>query len=505
LSTTNALTVTNLTVDTWYRVKVTNGTCTVSSTPVKITVSKVAKAGTINSASSVCTGGDITFISSAYTGSSIQWEVSTTSATSGFAPIADANQLSFTMNAVSYAPLSKFYVRNVVTSGNCTIARSAVKPITVNPFAFAGPVIGGGTICSGANVTMRLTGYIGAVQWQSSTDGINYFNRPSGSSTHTASNITVDTYLRAKVTSGACSVVYSNVVKYTIGTATAGSLVAANTTVCKGSGTTLTLTGSDGTIKWLKSFNWTATSPTWTTINSTATTLATGNLSVSTAYKAEVTIGSCSTLTSEVVPVLVYASSLAKTITANVTSPSGTTSALAICTTSSTPKELTIGANSIGAIQWQRSSTSATTGFTDITDATGTRYIITNPTEGANYFRAKFTNSCGVSVFGTAFRVYYKACTPTKATTSSEFSKAPFAVVSYPNPFSNNFNLNVTSPSSEKVSVVVYDMIGRVLEKHLENVSEINSLAIGNNYPTGVYNIIVTQGMEVKTVRVIKK
>jgi len=48
-------------------------------------------------------------------------------------------------------------------------------------------------------------------------------------------------------------------------------------------------------------------------------------------------------------------------------------------------------------------------------------------------------------------------------------------------------------------------MIGRLLEKHQENVSEINTLKIGNNYPAGVYNVIVTQGLEVKTVRVIKK
>jgi hypothetical protein len=166
---------------------------------------------------------------------------------------------------------------------------------------------------------------------------------------------------------------------------------------------------------------------------------------------------------------------------------------------------LTIGGGSIGAIQWQKSTSSSTSGFTDIADATATSYTVTNPTVGANYFRAKYTNSCGVSVFGTAFRVYYKECAPTKAITSVVTGKTSFAVVSYPNPFSNNFNLDVTSSSSEKVSVVVYDMIGRLLEKHLENVSEINTLEIGTNYPAGVYNVIVTQGLEVKTVRVIKK
>jgi hypothetical protein len=143
--------------------------------------------------------------------------------------------------------------------------------------------------------------------------------------------------------------------------------------------------------------------------------------------------------------------------------------------------------------------------FTDIVGETGTSYTVTNPTVGGNFFRAKFTNSCGVVVIGSAVKVYYKDCSPTKADTSVITSKTSFEVTTYPNPYTNNFNLNVTSPSSEIVSVVVYDMIGRVLENHQENVSEINTLEFGTNYPAGVYNVIVTQGMEVETLRVIKK
>jgi hypothetical protein len=392
----------------------------------------------------------------------------------------------------------------------------------VYPLSVSGTVTGGGTICSGANKSVAVSACTGAVQWQSSFDGINYVNVPTGlgtagfnytsgsdkgiSGTYFVSNITANTYFRVKVTSGVCSEVYSNAVQYTIGTtAVSGTLTATDETVCKGTGTTLTLTGSVGAIKWLKSTNWTAATPFWTAVTtSTSGTLATGILSVATAYKAEVTIGACSTETSQVVLVMVFAVPLAKTITANVTSPTGTTAALAICNTTIS-KVLTIGAESIGAIQWQKSTTSAILGFADIEGENATTYTVTNPAIGANYFRAKFTNSCGAFVYGAAFTVHYKDCNPTKVVENTVYGKSSFAVVSYPNPFTNNFNLDVTSSSSEKVSVVVYDMIGRMLEKHLENVSEINSLAIGNNYPTGVYNVIVTQGLEVKTVRVIKK
>jgi len=526
-STTTTFTASALAADTWYRAKVTNGACVDYTTPVKITVSKTAKAGvttvTTNGVvtTSVCIGGDITFTSAAYTGTAIQWEVSTTSTTTGFEPVFGATGTSFTMTNVTYAPLSKFYVRSVVTSGDCTLARSAVKTILVNPTSVGGTATGGGTICSGSNGTLKVAGYVGKIQWQSSADGTNYDNVPTGlatagtnytsgsatgiGATYLVTAITDDTYFRAKITSGACSEAYSNEVQYTIGTtASLGTLTATNETVCKGSGTTLTLSGSVGTIKWLKSTNWTTATPTWAAVTTLTTgTLATGNLTVSTAYKAEVTIGSCSTETSQVVPVMVFAAPLAKTITANVTSPSGASSALAIC--ASLSKTLTIGVGSIGAIQWQKSTTSSTLGFTDITDAIATSYTITNPTVGANYFRAKFTNSCGVFVYGAAFTLHYKDCAPVAKILSSVIATSTFDVVAYPNPSSTNFNLNITTSSAKNVEVKVYDMIGKLINKMEVSPSKVAGLQIGDRYPSGVYNVTVSQGTEVKTLRVIKQ
>jgi hypothetical protein len=81
-------------------------------------------------------------------------------------------------------------------------------------------------------------------------------------------------------------------------------------------------------------------------------------------------------------------------------------------------------------------------------------------------------------------------------------SSEALKVVTYPNPFTNNFNLNVTTTSSENVEMRVYDMMGRLIEKHQV---ESNTVEVGNSYPTGIYNVIVTQGKEMKTIRVIKK
>jgi hypothetical protein len=78
-------------------------------------------------------------------------------------------------------------------------------------------------------------------------------------------------------------------------------------------------------------------------------------------------------------------------------------------------------------------------------------------------------------------------------------------VVTYPNPFTENFNLNLTSLSEEKVTVMVYDMIGKLLERKEVVPGELTELQIGNNFASGVYNVIVSQGKNTKSLRVIKK
>ena len=505
---TATLTVTKTTLfpatGTQYRVLVT-GTCgNAKSDVAPLTILSTVKAGTISSTASVCVGSNITLTLGAYAGSSFQWQSAAT-ATGVFANIPGATGTTYTILGAT-ATINKSYRVIVTNSCASTSATTAIKTLTVNPTSVAGTVIGGGNVCSGSNGTLKVAGYVGTIQWQSSANGIDFLNVTGTAATFTASNIIADTYFRAKITSGLCSETYSNVVKYTIASAAiSGTLTASASTVCSGTGTTITLTGSVGSIKWWKSTNWTVAIPTWTAVTtSTSETLATGNLSVATAYKAEVTIGSCSTETSEVVPVLVYAAPLAKTITANTTTPTGATATLAICNTSSS-KVLTIGTGSNGAIQWQKSTTSATTGFADIANQTGISYVIMNPAIGVNYFRAKFTNSCGASVYGTAFTVYYKECAPTKTVKSNVTGKSSFGVVSYPNPFTNNFNLNVTSPSSENVKVSVYDMIGKLIYKNEVHLNAVSELQIGDNYPNGIYNVVVTQGKKSKTLRVIKR
>jgi hypothetical protein len=363
-----------------------------------------------------------------------------------------------------------------------------------------------------------LVGNVGTIQWQYSLDGVTFLNAPTASSipagftafsttstSATAANylvtaITATIFFRAKVSSGVCSAAYSNLLQCTLGTAaTAGTINSAATgAICKGTGTTLNLSGANGVITWEKSTNWSAATPTWTATTNHTTSLATGNLTLSTAYRAKVTIGTCSTVYSNFVTVVLIAAPIAKAITVNTTAPSGATSAAAICTNSTLPKILTEGVGYVGTIQWQSSTTSTTTGFADILGEIGVSYTIANPAIGANYYRVKLTNSCGISVYSAVRTLYYKSCTP-------KMVNREFDVVAYPNPYTENFNMSVTTSSDDTVGVSIYDMTGRLIEKRDGSPTEVSEVQVGTNFPSGVYTIVVIQGIETKTLRVIKR
>jgi len=90
-------------------------------------------------------------------------------------------------------------------------------------------------------------------------------------------------------------------------------------------------------------------------------------------------------------------------------------------------------------------------------------------------------------------------------TRQAETAVSVFDVKAYPNPYADTFKLDMNTSGEDTVEVKVYDMIGRQMEATILNVSDLDTKEIGNQYPSGVYNIIVTQGENVKTLRVIKR
>jgi hypothetical protein len=79
----------------------------------------------------------------------------------------------------------------------------------------------------------------------------------------------------------------------------------------------------------------------------------------------------------------------------------------------------------------------------------------------------------------------------------------PFNVKAYPNPANYQFTLVVEGGSAEKVDVVLYDVLGRTV-KHIES-KDGQPIVFGEELPTGAYFTIVSQGVNQKTVRLIKQ
>ncbi len=74
----------------------------------------------------------------------------------------------------------------------------------------------------------------------------------------------------------------------------------------------------------------------------------------------------------------------------------------------------------------------------------------------------------------------------------------------YPNPSSDNFNLQITSDDKSPVDIRVYDVTGKevLVKNNVEATSQIN---FGNDLKAGIYLLRITQGDLNKTLRIIKQ
>lgn len=92
-----------------------------------------------------------------------------------------------------------------------------------------------------------------------------------------------------------------------------------------------------------------------------------------------------------------------------------------------------------------------------------------------------------------------------KSSNGITVKSANLKVKPYPNPFSETFSLDFSEANAEAVEIRVYDMIGKLLEVRSFQPSDVSSQRLGSVLPTGVYNLIITQGDQVKAFKVIKR
>ncbi|MBC7523716.1 MAG: T9SS type A sorting domain-containing protein, partial [Flavobacterium sp.] len=80
-----------------------------------------------------------------------------------------------------------------------------------------------------------------------------------------------------------------------------------------------------------------------------------------------------------------------------------------------------------------------------------------------------------------------------------------FSAVAYPNPFDTNVYVDIKSQTSDPVEIIAYDMLGRTIETMKVDLTNNSIIEIGNNYPVGVYTIVVKQQDNIQNIRVIKR
>ena len=181
----------------------TSGTeCSIASESGTISVSSMTQSGTITGGgNSVCTGTNSTTLNLINSVGTIQWQSSNDSL--NYSNISGAGNTSFLVSNLT----TKKYYRANVKSGYCPALNAVPTFINVNLASVAGSISQTQPVCKGSNVSILLSNSLGSIQWQSSTDNIN-FNDLAGevNSTLSINNILDTTYFRVKVKNGVCNV-----------------------------------------------------------------------------------------------------------------------------------------------------------------------------------------------------------------------------------------------------------------------------------------------------------
>ncbi len=74
----------------------------------------------------------------------------------------------------------------------------------------------------------------------------------------------------------------------------------------------------------------------------------------------------------------------------------------------------------------------------------------------------------------------------------------------YPNPFTASFKIIPLDGEKATLFYQVYDMTGKLIDNREVAASEVSELQIGDNFSSGVYNVIVSQGENTKAMRIVK-
>ncbi|MBF0695534.1 MAG: T9SS type A sorting domain-containing protein [Flavobacterium sp.] len=248
-----------------------------------------------------CTGQAVNIFSSAR-GQSItyQWYSNTTNSNVGGTLIQSATSNSYNP-PVSSNGTFYYYVVATPNGLECAATRSAVSVVNVIATSAGGTATSSqSVVCQGQGIVLSLTGHTGTIQWQTSLSATTGFASAAGTGATNAMFVptppTVTRYYRARVQSGSCGEAFSNVITITVNPTSSAGTISPNQTVCYNASATVSLSGSTGTIQWQQSLDGTTG---WSNIaGATTGTFTTAPLTSNRYFRAVVTSGVCSSVTS---------------------------------------------------------------------------------------------------------------------------------------------------------------------------------------------------------------
>ena len=487
---------TDLQETTWFRVMNSSGECgSVYSPVVQVVVNPLPVAGNIEGGDiNVCQEKNSTELTLYNSEGTIQWQKASEIAglPSTFADITSANLDKYTTSSL----LATTYFRAKVYSGVCAIEYTQPVAIIVDLTPSSTSISGASTICMGNSKELTYgIGSVGDILWQYSiTSNSGDFYNLDGETEriYTATDLQETTWFRVMNSNGVCEPVYSKAVQVVVNPLpVAGNIDGGDITVCKTSNSTeLTLYNSEGTIEWQKASESLAggTPSTFYPIaNATSATFLAAALTATTYFRAKLSSGVCAIEYTVPVVITVVPLPVTRSITGASTAFTGGSITL------------TYGAGSTGDIQWQSSTISSSEGFNDISGETELVYLATD-LQKTTWFRVMNTNDI-CSSYSPAVQVLVNPLSvPVFVDVDSEFK-----VRAFPNPFETEFNINLNSISLDPIELKIYDMLGRLIENHRIESSEINSMSIGTTYPSGFFTVLIKQGQQERNVKVLKK
>ncbi|PCJ27840.1 MAG: hypothetical protein COA97_02580 [Flavobacteriales bacterium] len=299
-NTTNTQSYLNLTLETWYRVIVSDCN-TDTSTIAIIAVDNIPIGGTLSANTTVCANSNSgTITLSGESGTIVDWENSINGGSSW-------STLSNTTNTYNYSNLSiTTLLRVIVGNGVCTQAFSDTVTITVDDVPFAGTITAPSNVCvSGNSGSLITSGIIGTIiDWEFSVNGgASWTSLGNNSTANVFNNLTQTTLFQVIANNGVCP---NDTSQYliTVDSITNPGTLFIDDTICYLSSGFLYVNGHQGSVVgWEESID---NGVNWNVLGIFTDTLTYINITNQTMYRTLVKNGSCPSDTSNTITLDIF-------------------------------------------------------------------------------------------------------------------------------------------------------------------------------------------------------